>query len=54
MVAQDFVMTEMLGEDGYAALRGCKTLKPSELRQVTQIISDRANGALEDEEGPNR
>lgn len=54
MAAEDYVMTEMLGEEGYAALRGCKTIKRHELRRVIEVISERANGALEDEEHPNR
>jgi hypothetical protein len=53
-LSQNYVMTEMLGEDGYAALCGCKTITPAEIRQVMQVVSERAQGALEDEEHPNR
>lgn len=47
-MADDYVMTEMLGEDGYAALRGCKTVTSGELAQVIRIVSQKALGALED------
>lgn len=53
MEAQDYVMTQMLGADGWAALRGCKTVKKHELKHLIQIISDRANAAMEDDGDPN-
>jgi len=54
MMAEDYVMTEMLGEEGYAALRGCKTLKSADLRRVIEVCSERANAAMEEEGNPNR
>ena len=53
-LAQNYVMTEMLGQDGYAALCGCRTIKAAEMRRVMEVVSERAQGALEDEEHPNR
>lgn len=52
--AEDYIMTEMLGEDGWAALRGCKTVKKHEMRHLIQVISERANSAMEDDGNPNR
>jgi hypothetical protein len=52
VMADDYVMTAMLGEEGYAALRACKTVKPAELAHLKEIITKKALGALE--EVPNR
>ena len=53
MMAQDYVMTRMLGEDGWAALRGCKTVKKHELKHLIQVVTQKAMAELEDEESPN-
>jgi hypothetical protein len=47
-MADDYVMTQMLGEDGWAALRGCKTITAGDYRHLVKICSERAMGALED------
>jgi hypothetical protein len=50
VMADDYVMTKMLGEEGYAALRACKTIKAADLAHLKQVVSQKALGALE---GPN-
>jgi hypothetical protein len=52
IMADDYVMGEMLGEDGWAALRSCKTVKPEQLAHLKQEVVKKAMGALE--EVPNR
>jgi hypothetical protein len=42
--ATRWLMLELLGEDGWAALRGCKTITKAQMRQVVQIIVRHAMG----------
>jgi len=42
------VLVEMLGEDGYKALRDSKKITGPELRKIMRICSELAFGALED------
>ena len=44
-----WLMIELLGEDGYLALRECKTITKAQMRQVIQIL---VRHALGDEDGP--
>ena len=44
-----WLMIELLGEDGYQALRDCKTITKAQMRQVIQIM---VKHALGDEDGP--
>ena len=37
-------MIELLGEDGYDALRTCKTITKAQMRQVTKILVEHALG----------
>lgn len=48
LVADDYVMTQMLGEDAYAALRQSKKVTSAQRRWVSMEVSRRAMGALED------
>lgn len=50
--AERYVMTEMLGEDGWQALRSCKTLTLRDYRRLAQVCSEKVMGQLE-EEAPN-
>jgi hypothetical protein len=45
--AQVFMMTEMIGEDGWQALKGCRALKGADLRRVMQVVNKTLMGALE-------
>jgi hypothetical protein len=54
--SDEYVMTEMLGEDGWAALRGVardRRITGRQLRAMIIEVTQKAMGALE-EEGPNR
>lgn len=54
--SDDYVMTEMLGEDGWEALRGLARehrITGPQLRAMIKEVTTKAMGALE-EEGPNR
>lgn len=54
--SDDYLMTEMLGEDGWAALRGLardNRITGKQLRAMIKEVTTRAMGAME-EEGPNR
>jgi hypothetical protein len=42
-----FMFQETVGAEAYEALKGCKSLKPSDLTAVTKIISDHVLGAVE-------
>lgn len=44
-----WLMIELLGDEGYAALRTCKTITKAQMRQVIQIM---VRHALGDEDGP--
>lgn len=46
-VAQDYVLREMLGEEGYAALRACKTITGPQLQRLVEVCSEKAMGAME-------
>lgn len=48
VMADDYVMSQMLGGEAYAALRACKTVKAGELAHLKQVVSRKALGALED------
>jgi hypothetical protein len=48
---EDYIMGEMLGEDGWAALRECRTLKMADYRRLVQVCTEKVMGAEED---PNR
>lgn len=39
-----WLMRELLGEDGYDALRTCKTITKAQMRQVTRILVQHALG----------
>ena len=39
-----WLMRELLGEDGYDALRTCKTITKAQVRQVTKILVEHALG----------
>ena len=49
--ATRWLMLELLGEDGWAALRGCKTITKAQTKQVIQIIVEHAMGGDEDPKG---
>jgi hypothetical protein len=51
-LADDYIMTMMLGVEGFSALRSCKTLKKGDYPYLVSIITERAMGALE-EDNPN-
>lgn len=53
-MAEDYLMTEMLGEDGFAALRNCKTVKLDDYRHLVEVCTRRAMGQPEEGEAPNR
>ena len=42
--ATRWLMLELLGEDGWVALRGCKTITKAQMRQVVQILVQHAMG----------
>lgn len=46
--ATDWLMGELLGDDGYAALRGCKTITKAQIQQVMKICVERTMGDGED------
>lgn len=46
-MADDYVMTEMLGAEGWEALRGCKTVKRADMLHLIQVCTQKALGALE-------
>ena len=47
-----WLMIELLGQDGYDALRTCKTITKAQLRQVTQIMVRHALGDESDPKAP--
>ena len=47
--ATAWLMEEMLGADGYRALRECPTVRRDEVQAITRIIRDRVFGDLEEE-----
>lgn len=48
LMADDYVMTEMLGEEAYAAFRQAPQPTPKQRRWVSMEVTKRAMGALED------
>jgi hypothetical protein len=50
---EDYIMSEMLGDEGWAALRACKTLKLADYRRLVQVCMEKAVGPQEDD-APNR
>jgi hypothetical protein len=42
--ATDWLMTEMLGEEGFTALRTCKTITRAQYNQVVKIVVDHVYG----------
>jgi hypothetical protein len=51
-MAEDYVMTEMLGADGWKALRNCKGLTMGDYKHLIQICTEKAMGTVEDDD-PN-
>ena len=49
--ASRWLMLELLGEDGYLALRTCKTISKAQMRQVQEILVRHAMGE-EDPKAP--
>jgi len=49
--AMDYVLTEMIGEEGYAALRRLRTVSRAGFQKVSAICMELAMGALEDPKG---
>ena len=49
--ATRWLMIEMIGEDGYAALRQCKTITKAQMRHVQEILVKHAMGE-EDPKAP--
>jgi hypothetical protein len=47
-MAEHYIMNELLGKEGWAALRHCPSLKKGDLQRVMTICRDKAMGALED------
>jgi hypothetical protein len=59
MDAEEFVMREMLGEEGFAALIACEQVSLEDYKHLLTIVTDRAMGRgetdeTEDEPAPNR
>ena len=56
MEAEEFVMREMLGEEGFAALIACEHVSLDDYKHLLGIVTDRAmgRGEAEDEPAPNR
>jgi hypothetical protein len=55
--AEDYFMTAMLGEDGWAELRRLlreKIISKEDFLHLVEVCRDKAMGAMEDEESPNR
>lgn len=52
-LAEAYVMQEMLGEDSYRALLASRTLTAAQYRAITERVTKRVLGALEDGDAPN-
>lgn len=51
-VAIDQLMTDMLGDEGWEALRTCKTMSVAQFQQITEIATVIALGTIELPKGP--
>lgn len=52
LAANDYLLTELLGSDGYRALRECRGLKGGDLGAILALASKHALGALEAPKAP--